>query len=217
MYVSKDYYAFEGSVMSIDPAGRGADRTAYAVVKSLNGLLYLTDCGSFQGGYEPETLKLLAIVAKTNSVNHIVIESNFGDGMFNRLLEPILTQIYPCTIEEIRSSVQKEKRIIDTLEPVMNSHRLIVDQDIIKSDFRLEKEHQLFYQMTRLTKTKGCLRHDDQIDVLAMAVGYWNSAVGRSIDQADQLAKEERLNAELDKFMRSALGQSKRRSNSFIN
>ena len=28
MYVSKDYYAFEGSVMSIDPAGRGADRTA---------------------------------------------------------------------------------------------------------------------------------------------------------------------------------------------
>jgi hypothetical protein len=217
MYVSKDYYAFEGSVMSIDPAGRGADRTAYAVVKSLNGLLYLTDCGSFQGGYEPETLKLLATVAKTNSVNHIVIESNFGDGMFNRLLEPILTQIYPCTIEEIRSSVQKEKRIIDTLEPVMNSHRLIVDQDIIKSDFRLEKEHQLFYQMTRLTKTKGCLRHDDQIDVLAMAVGYWNSAVGRSIDQADELAKEERLNAELDKFMRSALGQSKRRSNSFIN
>jgi hypothetical protein len=50
-----------------------------------------------------------------------------------------------------------------------------------------------------------------------MAVGYWNSAVGRSIDQADELAKEERLNAELDKFMRSALGQSKRRSNSFIN
>ena len=189
MHVSKDYFPFEGAVMSIDPAGRGADRTAYAIVKMLNGILYLTDIGSLEGGYEEKILVDLANAAKAQDVSYITIESNFGDGMFNRLLEPILARIHPCTIEETRSSVQKEKRIIDTLEPVFNSHRLVVDQELIRKDYELEMQHQLFYQMTRLTKARSCLKHDDLIDVLAMAVGYWTNYLGRDVFEAEQEAR----------------------------
>jgi len=215
MHFSSEYYPFEGSVMAIDPAGRGKDKTAYAIVKMLNGILYLTDLGSFDGGYDEKTLTDLALAAKSQDVKEIVVESNFGDGMFNRLLEPILARIYPVTLSEVRSSVQKEKRIIDTLEPVMNQHRLVVNQELIYRDFDLERDHQLFYQMSRLTKVKGCLRHDDQIDVLAMAVQVWNEAIGRDVDEALDSAKEERLKKELDNFMDHTIGRKVK--NNWIN
>ena len=206
MHVSNDYFPFQGAVMSIDPAGRGADRTAYAIVKMLNGILYLTDIGSLEGGYEEKTLVDLANAAKAQDVSCITIESNFGDGMFNRLLEPILARIHPCTIEETRSSVQKEKRIIDTLEPVFNSHRLVVDQELIRKDYELDMQHQLFYQMSRLTRDRSCLKHDDLIDVLAMAVSYWTNYLGQDVILAEREAKDERLAIELDNFMESAIG-----------
>ena len=215
MHFSSEYYPFEGSVMAVDPAGRGKDRTAYAIVKMLNGILYLTDIGSFDGGYDEKTLADLALAAKAQDVNEIVVESNFGDGMFNRLLEPILSRLYPCTLSEVRSSVQKEKRIIDTLEPVMNQHRLVVNQELIKQDFELERDHQLFYQMSRITRIKGCLRHDDLIDVLAMAVQVWNEAIGRDVDEALDSAKEERLKEELDRFLDHTIGRKAK--NSWIN
>jgi hypothetical protein len=207
MHVSNDYFPFQGAVMSIDPAGRGADRTAYAIVKMLNGILYLTDIGSLEGGYEEKTLVDLANAAKANNVSYVTIESNFGDGMFNRLLEPILARIHPCTIEETRSSVQKEKRIIDTLEPVFNSHRLVVDQELIRKDYELDMQHQLFYQMSRLTRDRSCLKHDDLIDVLAMAVAYWTNYLGQDVILAEREAKNERLAIELDRFMQHATGK----------
>tara|TARA_R100000231_G_scaffold138970_1_gene118706 strand:+ start:737 stop:2410 length:1674 start_codon:yes stop_codon:yes gene_type:complete len=217
MYCSSEYYSFEGSVMSIDPAGRGKDRTAYSIVKMLNGILYLTDIGSFEGGYEDQTLTDLALAAKAQNVNQIIVESNFGDGMFNRLLEPILAKIWPVSLDEVRSSIQKEKRIIDTLEPVMNQHRLVINQELIRRDFDLDRDHQLFYQMSRITRSKGSLRHDDQIDVLAMAVQYWNEAIGRDVDQALDSAKEERLREELDDFLEHTIDRRKHKSNSWIN
>lgn len=207
MHVSSDYFPFQGAVMSIDPAGRGADRTAYAIVKMLNGILYLTDIGSLEGGYEEKTLVDLANAAKAQNVSYVTIESNFGDGMFNRLLEPILARIHPCTIEETRSSVQKEKRIIDTLEPVFNSHRLVVDQELIRKDYELDMQHQLFYQMSRLTRDRSCLKHDDLIDVLAMAVAYWTNYLGQDVILAERAAKNERLSIELDRFMEHAVGK----------
>ena len=96
-------------------------------------------------------------------------------GMFTALFLPILKKVgYQCEVEEIRHNTQKEKRIIDTLEPVMNQHRLIVDKSVIKEDAESIKiyplEHQqrysLFYQMTRITKDRGCLSHDDRLDCL---------------------------------------------------
>jgi hypothetical protein len=46
--------------------------------------------------------------------------------MFLQFLKPVMAKVYPVTMEEVRNSIQKQKRIIDTLEPVMNQHRLVV-------------------------------------------------------------------------------------------
>ena len=94
-----DYVDYTGSVLVIDPAGRGKDETAYAVVKMLNGFLYVPACGGLEGGYSDQTLTKLATIAKEHKVNMLLIESNFGDGMFNELIKPFLRKIYPVTIE----------------------------------------------------------------------------------------------------------------------
>lgn len=200
---------YTGSVLAIDPSGRGSDETAYAVVKMLNGFLYVVDAGGVEGGYSDKTLQHLTDLAKIHSVNMVLIESNFGDGMFTELLKPYLIKTYPVTIEEVRHNTQKESRIIDTLEPVMNQHRLIVDPKVVQKDYDSvqnmppEKgiKYMLTYQMTRITKQRGALAHDDRLDVLAMAVQYWVDQMAADADVEIQTRKEELLGMELEKFM----------------
>lgn len=207
MYMSEEYAPFEGSVMAIDPAGRGADRTGFAVVKMLHGILYVTACGGLIGGYSDSTLEELSTIAKHQNVNYVVIESNFGDGMATALLKPIMARIHPCSIEEVRHSKQKELRIIDTLEPVMNQHRLVVSQELIKDDFKLDLDHQLFKQMTRITKDKGSIRHDDQLDALSIAVNYWVERMDRDQELSFNEHKNDLLQKDLDRFMENAVGR----------
>ena len=210
MWHSDEMHEYTGAVMSIDPSGRGKDETGYAVVKMLTGNLYLPDAGGISGGYSEETLEALANTAKRNQVKLIVVESNFGDGMFSQLLKPVLGRIYPCTVEEVRHSQQKELRIVDTLEPVMSTHRLIVDQKLIQKDFDTAKDpkYSLFYQMTRLTRDRGALIHDDRLDALAIAVAYWTEAMARDNNKAVSQLNSVALDKELKGFLRNALGKS---------
>lgn len=217
MWHADDMSEYTGAVMSIDPSGRGKDETGYACVKALAGNLFLTEAGGITGGYEVDTLEALAYAAKRNQVKYIVIEANFGDGMFTQLLKPVLSRIYPCTVEEVKHSTQKEARIIDTLEPVMSSHRLIVDQRVIQKDFDTAKDikYSLFYQLTRITRERGALVHDDRLDALAIAVNYWVESMARDNNKAASEIKGMAIDRELKKFMGSILGV-KPKANSWI-
>lgn len=208
MWHSPDMSEYTGAVMSIDPSGRGKDETGYAIVKALAGNLFLTEAGGISGGYEESTLEALAYAAKRNQVKYIIIEANFGDGMFTQLLKPILGRIYPCAVEEVKHSTQKEARIIDTLEPVLSGHRLIVDQKVIQNDFDTARDikYSLFYQLTRITRDRGALVHDDRLDALAIAVNYWVEAMGRDNNKAADEIKSQALDRELKKFMGNVLG-----------
>ena len=207
MYTSDEYAPFEGSVMSIDPSGRGADRTGYCILKMLHGVLYMTDCGALEGGYEKETLERISQLAKEHSVNYVVIESNFGDGMATALLKPVMAKIHPCSIEEVRHNIQKEKRIIDTLEPIFNQHRLVVAQEVIEKDFKQPIDHQLFKQITRITRDRGAIRHDDALDALSIAANYWVERMDRDQTLAFEEHRETKLQVELDDFMEHAIGR----------
>ena len=210
--IKVDWIPYQGSVLIIDPSGRGADETAYAVIKMLNGQLFVSALGGTKGGYEKETLQGLAVIAKKHMVNKIVVESNFGDGMFTQLLTPVMNRIHKVEIEEIRHSIQKEKRIIDTLEPVMNSHKLIIDRKVIEQDYKSTQslppekalQYQLIYQMTRITKDRGALKHDDRLDVLAMGVAYWVEQMSADTDRQVANRKEELMDKALADFMDDA-------------
>lgn len=221
--VSKEFAEYQGAVIAIDPSGRGKDETAYAIVKCLHGQLFLTDIGGFRSGYTNETLEALANAAKLHNCNYAVYEANFGDGMFGELLKPVFGRIHPCSLEEVKHSIQKEKRIIDTLEPVMNQHRLFVDPKVIQKDFdsiesdgEEAQQYRLFYQMSRLTRDRGSLAHDDRLDAVSIAVAYWVQAMARDVHKAHQEYRQEKLDLELDKFMETAIGKGRAKHDTWL-
>jgi hypothetical protein len=218
---SEEFKEYTGCVMSIDPSGRGKDETGYAVVKMLNGYLYVRRAGGLPGGYDTGTLTKLATIAKEEQVNHIIVEANFGDGMYSELLKPVLARTHPCIIEEVKHSTQKERRIIDTLEPVMNRHKLVFDRQVIEDDYRTAQGYEseakvyktLIYQMTRICYDRGALKFDDRLDALAMAVGYWAEQIGQDADRGIATERERLLQAELEGYMDSVLGRGGRQHN----
>lgn len=207
LFIDKEWVPFEGSVMAIDPSGRGQDELAYAVVKQLHGYLYVTAAGGLQGGYDDDNLVKLARIAKEQAVNYIVIEANFGDGMFTKIFSPVLAKYHRCSVEEVKHNIQKERRIIDTLEPVMGRHRLIVGYDVVEQDLKLFQDQEegkinysLFHQLTRLTKDRGSLRHDDRLDALSIAVAYWVNSMARDEKHALEDYKQAQFDKELENF-----------------
>ena len=179
MSIQGEWRPYDTSVMFIDPSGRGKDECAWCVLKSQGVNLYLFSGSGHRLGYSDLGMQTLQEEAKKHKVNYILVESNFGDGMFTQLLKPWLTEEkgYACTIEEIRSNKQKELRIIDTLEPLLNQHRIIVDRKVIERDYQETQElvgslengfaYSLFYQLTHITKDRGSLVHDDRADAFA--------------------------------------------------
>jgi hypothetical protein len=48
---------YTGTVMAIDPSGKGKDETAYAIVRYSYGFLFLVASGGFTDGYSETTMK----------------------------------------------------------------------------------------------------------------------------------------------------------------
>lgn len=210
MYVSRDFTGYAGVTMYIDPSGRGADETSYACVAQLNGQLYVLEVGGFRDGYSDATMQSLAEAAKRNGVRFIRIEPNYGGGMFDKLFAPWLLKVgYPCTIDDDppRSVTQKERRIIDTLEPLISQHRLVVDRKVIEEDLKVEnRDYQLMYQLTRITRDKGALRHDDRLEALAGACAYFVELMAQDQRKVEEDHRKASLEAWQDGFLNNVSG-----------
>ena len=191
------WVAYTNKILAIDPSGRGADETAYSVIYVSNGRLYLVENGGYTGGYTPETLDKLAETAKKHDIKCVVVESNFGDSTWLELFKKSLRKVHRCQCDEIRAKKAKEIRIADTLEPLINSHQLVVDKELIKKDFHSTTktfpkdahQYMLMYQMSRLTRDKGSLKHEDRLDSLALGVEYLR--VFLAISEDDEIQKRE--------------------------
>ena len=203
-WADKDWAEYEETVMYVDPSGRGEDETGYAVVRLLNGTIFVPETGGFKGGHEADTLQGIAGVAAKHGVRKIVCESNFGDGMFTKLLQPVVskTVTVPCSVEEVRSTGQKELRILEMLEPVVANHRLVIDP-------KVANDTTLMHQFTRLTRERGSLVHDDRIEALAGAVGLLKDRM--QVDPESRKKKQDQV--ELEKMVkewdREASGKQK--------
>jgi hypothetical protein len=193
-FVDERWVEYQGSVLAIDPAGRGADEIGAVALKQLHGKLFLPEASGLRGGYTEENLTSIANMAKRNRVNAILMETNFGDGMFAALLKPYLTRIYPVSIVEVVAKGQKEARIIETLEGIIEQHRLVVCRSVIEADLKVDMPaYSLFHQMTRLTKERGSLAHDDRLDALEMAAAYFMDQMSTDEAKAKEASEEDAM------------------------
>jgi len=185
MWISEEFTSYKGRVMYIDPSGRGEDETAVCIASFANGYVFIHELIGYPGGYEQGVLKKIARMAREYDVNHIRVESNFGDAMYCQLLAPVVYDICgKVLIEDYRVSGRKEARMIEALEPVMSSHRLVFDRRAISQE-------QTQKQITRLFDKRGALPHDDRVDVLSAAVSHWEDLLATDVDQVIATNKEQ--------------------------
>ena len=192
MQFQGEWGAYQETICSVDPSGRGSDETAAAYISQRNGFLYLHEMRAYRDGYSDNTLLDILKGCRKFGVTKLVIETNFGDGMITELFRKHLKEVkVNLDIEEVRANVRKEDRIIDALEPILNQHRLVVDRSVIEWDYSSNKHlppeerllYMLFYQMSRMCREKGAVKHDDRLDCLSQGVKYFTDCLALSAQE----------------------------------
>ena len=210
MQLQGEWGPYTETICSVDPSGRGTDETAAAYISQRNGFLYLHGMRSYRDGYSDTTLLDILRGCRKYNVTKLVIETNFGDGIVSELFKKHLQQTKQAIdIEEVRANVRKEDRIIDSLEPVLNQHRLVVDRAVVEWDYSSNKEeapehrllYMLFYQMSRMCREKGAVKHDDRLDCLAQGVKYFTDALSISANEQIKLRHQEEFRDILEAFL----------------
>jgi len=201
--------------MYVDPAGGGqnGDETAYAVTKFIAGKVVLVDIGGVPGGLGQKSMDALTAIAVKWKPHQIDIEENYGKGALSQVWRPILLKVHKCNIEDVWETGQKELRIIDTLEPIIGTNRLIIDKKLIEQDWasvqhypaERRASYSLFAQISRITRDKGALFHDDRLDALAGSTRHWLESLSQD-ELAAQVAAQRKSYEEL---MQDPLGNGR--------
>ncbi len=201
---------YQETICSVDPSGRGSDETTAAFISQRNGFLYLHEMRAYRDGYSDSTLLDILKGCKKFNVSSLLIESNFGDGIVAELFKKHLQNTKQAIhIEETRANVRKEDRIIDSLEPVMNQHRLVIDKSVIEWDYASNPDeapekrllYMLFYQMSRMCREKYAVKHDDRLDALAQGVQYFTEALSISAERQMAQRKLDDWNSMMEDLM----------------
>ena len=217
MQFQGEWRKYSETICSVDPSGRGTDETVACYLSQLNGFIYLHEIKASREGYTDETLLNILKGCRKYGATTLLIESNFGDGivaeLFKKHCQSTQTRL---NIEETRANVRKEDRIIDALEPILNQHRLVVDPKVITWDYNsnidVAPEHRLqymlFYQMSRMCREKGAVKHDDRIDALAQGVKYYTDAFALNANREIAQRKLDEWNDTLEQWIDDPQGSA---------
>lgn len=202
MQIQGEWAPYSETICFVDPSGRGSDETAAAYLSQKNGFLYLHEIYASKDGYSDNTLLEILRRCKTYKVSRLIVESNFGDGIVAELFKKHINQSkLSIDVKEERANVRKEDRIIDSLEPIMNQHRLVIDRKVVEWDYASNQDmpaedrllYMLFYQMSRMCREKGAVKHDDRLDALAGAVKYYTDSLAISAYEQVKNRKQQEL------------------------
>lgn len=196
----------------IDPSGDGTDETTWTILGGLEGRVFLLFQGASTDGHSAEVLTQIAKDCKFWRVQGVYVEDNFGQGMFGELLGPKFEEIgHPVSIEGVTSGrTSKEARIVSTLEPLITDHRFIIRAEVLRRDFQVDYEHveaakrryhRLTYQLTRITKQKGAVKHDDRVDGVAGGAGHFVGVLQRRLQADANKFKVQALELEIEKIV----------------
>jgi hypothetical protein len=199
---TQEFIPYGQTIVAVDPSGRGKDETVAVVLSQINGFIFIRDILATQDGYSDKTLRGILTMARRYSASMCLIESNFGDGAVMELMKKHAQEMkVGMAFEEVRATTRKEDRIIDTLEPVLNQHRLVIDEKLVTWDYQSNHDmapeerlpRMLMYQLTRMCREKGAVKHDDRVDALALGVKYFQDILAIS-------AKEHEINKSRDQW-----------------
>ncbi len=91
----------------------------------------------------------------------------------------------------MKVSGQKEVRIIEIMEPMLNQHRLVIDKETLERDLDAPAIHySLTHQLSHITRDRDSLKHDDRLDSLANGITYMMEWMSDDDDRGIQYHQE---------------------------
>jgi len=223
-FISEHFAPIQSITMTVDPASDGGDELAFAIGGVVGPYMHLLAVGGFKGGFAEDNLERLVQLVQQFGVRGVLVERNMGAGAVTQLIQNYFNSIDPvtgkrrvqgCGVDERWASGQKEKRIIDTLRPIIQRHRLVVHKAAMDMDLELLKQYPMdkratrsfFHQLHSITTDKGSLEKDDRLDAVeALArelVGFL--VVDEELEQRKREAKE------FKNFLNDPLGSASRK------
>lgn len=214
---SPTFQPLTNRTLYIDPAGTGGDEVSFAGGGAVGPYIHLIAWGGFQGGLSPDNLDKLVDLCKEYNFTHVVVEQNMGAGTATQVIKNHFYSVVDGVkrlpgvgISERRVSGQKELRIIDTVRPVQQRHRLVMHISALEMDLACASVYNMqerdirsgLYQMHNLTSDRGSLVRDDRIDALE---GLVHTLSGHLIVDEE---RAERLRAEavVKEFIKNPMG-----------
>lgn len=224
--VSETYSKYARKAAFIDPSGKGADETTLTIGGVLHSTPFVLKQAGWTDGFSPKTLQEIANLLVEFDVGVCQVEEDFGQGMFAQLLRPVVKEAWERKrkamphipgetrtgteiVSERAAKQQKELRILEVLEPLFQGNRLVIAKEVLMDDYRatmsrdgteLRDRYSLMYQITRLTREKDCLTHDDRVEGLAGLLRLFQEELGLVPAEQSEKAREARLEAELKRL-----------------
>lgn len=178
-----DHFTKPKSVtMTVDPASDGGDELAFAIGGVVGPFVHVMGWGGYRGGFADKNLEKLVQLIKRFDVKHVVVEKNMGAGAVTRLIQNYFNgldehgnrRVTGVAVTDANASGQKERRIIDSIRPILQRHRLVLHKSAVDMDAELIQEYPAdrrltysgLYQMRNITTDRGSLTKDDRIDAL---------------------------------------------------
>lgn len=185
IYVDPAFGDTVGTTMYVDPAGKGGDETGIAVGNTINGYVYVHLATGFPGGHDEESLLRILETAEEYGVKQIVVEPNYGDGMYTKAMISVAKRegYSIAIVDGERVLGKKEQRIIDSVEVPLANHRIIINKSVAADE-------EFIYQLTHITRDANCLRHDDRIDAFAGLIKLFRDQI--QIDAKSKIENDNR-------------------------
>ncbi len=225
-FMSDRFTALTNITAYVDPAGEGGDELAFAVGGNVGPYIHLIGIGGLKGGLSDDNLEKFSQLVIALGVKQVLVEDNMGAGTVTKLILNYFNGLgkdgkvrVPCVgVDNRHATGQKEKRIIDTIRPVVQRHRLIVHKAAMDMDleyckqYPMDKRHarSLFLQLHSITTDRGCLDKDDRADALE---GLIRELAGTLVIDEDNVARA-RDKADFQKFLNDPMDSQQFKSRS---
>ena len=198
---SENFIKYDHKVMVVDPAGNGGDELAYCCGGACNSYVHIFSVGGFIGGTTEKNINDIIDLCLEFDIKAIKVESNMGHGTVESLFIAELQKrkINDIGVEGFYNTIQKEKRIIDTVSPVTRRHKMVFHERAVRDDWKCclrytpEKRTivSCLYQMANITYDRQSLAKDDRVDALAGVVQHLSDCIAKDDDKANELREKE--------------------------
>jgi hypothetical protein len=225
-YLSDRFIALSQITAYVDPAGEGGDELAVTAGGTAGPYIHITGILGLKGGLSNDNLEKFAQFVIQQGIKRVLVEDNMGAGTVSKLIINYFMglgkdgrpRVPGVAVEDRHASGQKERRIIDTVRPVVQRHRLIIHRTALDMDLECTKQYpmdkrnsrSLFLQMHSITTDRGCLDKDDRIDALE---GLIRELATTLVVDEDKLARAQDK-ADFQKFLKDPMDSQQFKSRS---